>query len=129
MIYLYIFIGGGLVGWALDTAYRTWTEKHYTSGTWLPYFSLIYGVNAVFLYTFFHFFSISFYLDIVIGSVISVCVEIVSGLMGLVVLKKRLWDYRNSRFNIIGFVDLEHTFYWMILVSVCRILYSIFFIL
>lgn len=126
MIYLSIFIVAGLVGWAIDTAYRTWDEKQFAPNTWIPFFSLIYGFNGVFLYVLFNFFSVSFIVDVAVGFIISNLVEIVSGLIALKFLKKRFWDYRSSQFHFRGFIDLEHSFYWLILTALCRFIYTLF---
>jgi len=124
LLYLKIFIVAGLLGWLLDTAYRTLDAKRYTSGTIVPFFSIIYGIVAVELYILFSFWALPVYLHIIIGTLLTILSELVSGLLGFKILKRRVWDYRSSRFHYKGFIDIEHSFYWLILTALCRIFYS-----
>ncbi len=127
ILYLGIFISGGLFGWLVDTAYRTWEAKRYTSGTMVPFFSIIFGVAAVLLYILFNFLSVSVYLDIAIGTIICILLELVCGMLAPIFLKRRFWDYSAKRFNFRGIIDIEHFFYWLILTGLYRILYPFLF--
>lgn len=124
IFFLSIFIGGGLFGWTIDTAYRTWRAKHYTSGTLVPFFSVIYGIAAVLLYTLFNFFQTSFYLHIILGAITCTLLELIFGFLSLTFLKRRFWNYSASRFNYRGLIDAEHSFYWLILSGLYRIFYQ-----
>lgn len=126
-LYLIIFIAGGISGWLIDTTYRTWYAGRYTPNTLVPFFSLIYGLAAVFLYILFTFVSASIFFHIISGLVIVVLLELFSGVISVLFLKRRLWNYSDSRFNFYGFVDLQHSFYWLLLVSIYRVLYPVLF--
>ena len=125
ILYLSIFIGGGLFGWIIDTAYRTWQAKHYTPGTMVPFFSIIYGLAAVLLYILFSFFQTSFYLHIILGTITCIFLELITGILALAILKRRFWDYSASRFNYHGLIDAKHSFYWLILTILYRIIYPV----
>jgi len=126
-IYLTIFISGGLCGWLIDTIYRTWQAGRFSPNTLVPFFSLIYATAAVFLYILFNSFSISAIWHVAAGLLVVIFLEFLSGVAALIFLKRRFWDYSSNRFNLYGFVDLQHSFYWLILVSIYRVAYQLLF--
>ena len=125
--YLGIFISGGLCGWMIDTAYRTWHDGRYVPNTWIPFFSIIYGLAAVLLYILFNFFSISFIAHVVIGAIVAIYLELISGMMALIFLGRRFWNYSSNKFNLYGFIDIQHSFYWLILATLYRAVYTFLF--
>lgn len=126
IIFPALFIGGGLLGWTMDTSYRWWVDGRYLPGTLVPYFSLIYGAGAMMLYSLFGIHTIPFVWDIVIGTILCVLLELVGGFMALSLLRRRLWDYSASYGNFHGFIDVQHSFYWFILTAIYRTLYTVF---
>lgn len=126
IFYLIIFVIGGLAGWVIDTANRSWCEKKYAPKTLVPGFSVIYGFAAAMLYVLFSL-PLSVFWQIVIGAVFATILELISGLLALIFLKRRFWDYRSSRFNFYGLIDAEHAFYWLILVGLYRAVYWFLF--
>src|SRR3989344_4117233 len=124
LLYPALFAGGGIFGWVIDTIYRSLVAKKYAPGTLVPFFAIIYGVGAVMLYLFFSSANISFLWSVIGGTVLCVALELVGGILSLMVLRHRLWDYSASPFNFYGFIDLEHTFYWLILTALYRLVYK-----
>lgn len=122
-LYTSIFIIGGLCGWMLDTAYRTWDDGRYAPGTWISFFSIIYGVAAILLYVFFAFLPISIFPDVIVGTFLVICLELLSGVLALLFLNRRFWDYRANSYNFYGFIDAKHSFYWLVLVGLYRIVF------
>lgn len=127
MLYLTIFLLGGLCGWVIDTAYRSRCANKYTPNTWIPFFSIIYGIAAVLLYLLFFYSPVSFFAHIILGTILCVSLELISGIISTIFLRKRFWDYCSSKFNFFGYIDFQHTFYWFVLVSLFRIFYSLVF--
>lgn len=125
LFYLALFIGGGAFGWMVDTGYRSFTAGRYAHGTLLPFFSIIYGVAAIMLYALFHFGTMSFVASIIIGTILCVALELVGGVLSLSLIHYRLWDYSASPFNFYGFIDLKHTFYWLVLTTLYRLLFGV----
>ncbi len=123
LLYPALFIGGGIFGWAVDMAYRSLVAGRYAPGTLVPFFSIIYGIAAIMLYMLFRFGTMPFLQSIIVGTILCVGLELVSGALSLSLLRYRLWDYSASPFNFYGFIDLQHTFYWFIL----TVLYRSFF--
>lgn len=121
MINIYRLIAYGLLGWAIDTAYRSILSGGYAPGTWIPYYSVAYPVGAfVALYVHTHFSHFRrWYTQFVMQATAATVVEYISGLLAIQFLGRRLWDYSASSLNLHGLVDAWHTFLWGI---VCLIL-------
>ncbi len=126
LLYPALFIGGGALGWLLDTADRSFIARRYTHGTLVPFFSIIYGIGAVMLYLFFSSANVSFLWSIIGGTVLCVALELFGGIISTMVLRRRLWDYTANRFNFRGFIDLEHGFYWLVLTVIYRLFFNLF---
>lgn len=124
--YIYVFAIGGLLGWILDTAFRSLEERRYSPGTLIPFFSIIYGAGAVVLDILFVYAPLPAYLQILAGAVLAVFLELISGLIMLSVLKRRLWNYEKSHYNYRGLIDLKHSFYWLLLIAAYRLAYALF---
>ncbi|OGH92147.1 MAG: hypothetical protein A2534_00895 [Candidatus Magasanikbacteria bacterium RIFOXYD2_FULL_39_9] len=114
-LYLAAFLFGGVFGWVLDTTFRSLSVGYYTSGTLIPFFSLIFGTGSVMLYGLFQYRNISFFLSVIIGTALSVLLELGGGSVSRMLLNYRLWDYSANPFNFYGLIDLEHAFYWFLL--------------
>ncbi|MBP6859141.1 MAG: putative ABC transporter permease [Candidatus Magasanikbacteria bacterium] len=125
-LYLAIFIGGGFFGWVLDTAYRSLVIGEYMPGTLMPFFAFIYAFGAVMLYAFFSVGNISFWPQVIIGTVLCVALEFFGGVVSLYLLGYRLWDYSARPLNVYGFIDIEHAVYWFFLTVVYRFSHKFF---
>lgn len=59
-------------------------------------------------------------LMMLIGALIADIIELGSGILLNKVFKLKIWDYSDSRFNILGQIDLIHTIGWMFLtLAIC----------
>lgn len=125
LLYPALFIGGGIFGWILDTINRSFVAKRYASGTLVPFFSIIYGIGAVMLYLFFNFANISFPWNVMVGTILCIALELVGGVTSLLLFRRRFWDYSAKRFNLYGFIDLEHAFYWLVLTILYMLTYGV----
>ncbi len=126
MKYLLIFIITGLIGWSIDTMYRSVKKKCFSAGTWVPFFSLSYGAAGVMLYVVFFYWPTSFFVHVIAGTALSILWELTAGIMTLHFLRRRLWDYRKSWLNFRGHIDAAHSFYWFVLTAFYRIIFELF---
>lgn len=121
IFYLSIFLVGGFFGWFIDTAYRSYFDKRYSSGTLIPCFSIIYALAAVLIYLIFQL-NISLYGHVMLGTTLAVLLEFISGFLANRFLGRRLWDYTPSKYDYLGHIDVQHSFYWFLLVVFYRLL-------
>lgn len=119
-LYSGIFIGGGLFGWIVDTAYRSIISGHFAPGTLIPFFSLIFATAAIVLYALFRLQGLSFRMSIILGTLFAISLELVSGFVCDKFLHFRLWDYRGTPYNFLGYIDLLHSLYWLTLTALYR---------
>ena len=115
------FIIFGLAGWILDTSYRSWKANTYAPNTVIPFFSIIYPAGAFLLVAVFSFVE-NVGLQIVVGAFAVTLLEYVSSWLSELMLGKRLWDYSNNYANLHGRIDLLHSFFWLVLVILMRII-------
>lgn len=114
--YIVIFVSFSVVGWILDTSYRSLTRWKYSPGT-KYYFDPVYGIGATVLALFFSYSNFSLVLQIIFAGLLLTLVEFLYGIGALKILGYRIWDYRENKFNVMGHVDLLHSFYWIILAA------------
>ena len=119
-IYLIIFFGGGFFGFAIDTTYRSLLAGRYLSGTWLPLFSITYALAAVMEWLIFSQLAGHWQWQIVVATLTAILWELSAGLLSGFILHQRFWNYSNSFLNFRGLIDLQHSFYWLILTIVYR---------
>jgi len=111
------FLFFSFIGWILDSAYRSieernWINAGYFKGPFCP----IYGVGGVILiYLFKNMAWMPLALQLLIASMAMITVEYAGGVFSERILKVKLWDYSSSRFHIGGYIDLLHSFFWMLL--------------
>ncbi|MSR86313.1 hypothetical protein EXS74_02875 [Candidatus Woesearchaeota archaeon] len=125
--YISLFFIYAFIGWILDTCYRSVVDGKYSSGTALPFLSLIYGFGGLFLTIFFRYLPLPIFFHILLGTLLVILVEFSGGLFCLHVLKKRYWDYSQEAGNFLGHIDIIHSIYWFLLVIFFRLLFPFFF--
>lgn len=122
---LQLFVIGGLLGSLIDTSYRSATEKQFVFEGFfsnlfgerfiLPFLP-VYGFGIVLIYLLHPFAQKQrWYARFLLFSVSLSALEFFSGIFVSLTLKTRLWDYSSSAFNLYGYIDLLHAFYWGVL--------------
>ena len=115
-----LFIVGGTCGWAIELFFRRfvhkkWVNPGFLAGPCLP----LYGTGVVFLYIICSL-DYSFIANVVwravfviaLITVVMTLVEYVTGLIFIVGLKVKLWDYSKRPGNIQGIICPLFTFFW-----------------
>ena len=115
-----LFIVGGSCGWAIELFFRRfvhkkWVNPGFLAGPCLP----LYGTGVVFLYIICSL-DYSFIANVVwravfviaLITVVMTLVEYVTGLIFIVGLKVKLWDYSKRPGNIQGIICPLFTFFW-----------------
>ncbi len=114
------------LGWIIDSLYSSIEKKKLTnSGFFSGPICPIYGIGGVVLVFFLKSFpSLIPPLLIFAATSIIIAVEYAGGVFCEKVLQIKLWDYSASRFNVGGYIDLTHSFFWLL--SVIIFYYFIF---
>lgn len=114
------FLFFALVGWILDSGYRSIKTGHLVNaGFFRGPFCPIYGIAGVVLLFFLKSLSDLYRpLLILLATLLMVMVEYFGGLFSEKVLQIKLWDYSQSRFHVGGYIDFLHSFYWLVLVFI-----------
>ncbi|MBU1129166.1 MAG: putative ABC transporter permease [Nanoarchaeota archaeon] len=121
--YLFLFIIFGIIGWIIDTTYRSIISKKYDSRTQLLFFSPIYAIGGTILIIIYENVKVHFIIQIIIVSILFIALELISGIFSEKIMKKKYWDYSNNKWNFKGYIDALHSFYWIILATLIRIIY------
>lgn len=115
-----LFIVGGTCGWAIELFFRRfvhkkWVNPGFLAGPCLP----LYGTGVVFLYIIcsldYSFIANEVWRTVFVIALITVVmtlVEYVTGLIFIVGLKVKLWDYSKRPGNIQGIICPLFTFFW-----------------
>ena len=115
-----LFIVGGTCGWAIELFFRRfvhkkWVNPGFLAGPCLP----LYGTGVVFLYIIcsldYNFIANEVWRAVFVIALITVVmtlVEYVTGLIFIVGLKVKLWDYSKRPGNIQGIICPLFTFFW-----------------
>lgn len=115
-----LFIVGGTCGWAIELFFRRfvhkkWVNPGFLAGPCLP----LYGTGVVFLYIIcsldYSFIENEVWRAVFVIALITVVmtlVEYVTGLIFIVGLKVKLWDYSKRPGNIQGIICPLFTFFW-----------------
>ena len=115
-----LFIVGGTCGWAIELFFRRfvhkkWVNPGFLAGPCLP----LYGTGVVFLYIIcsldYSFIANEVWRAVFVITLITVVmtlVEYVTGLIFIVGLKVKLWDYSKRPGNIQGIICPLFTFFW-----------------
>lgn len=115
-----LFIVGGTCGWTIELFFRRfvhkkWVNPGFLAGPCLP----LYGTGVVFLYIIcsldYSFIANEVWRAVFVIALITVVmtlVEYVTGLIFIVGLKVKLWDYSKRPGNIQGIICPLFTFFW-----------------
>ena len=115
-----LFIVGGTCGWAIELFFRRfvhkkWVNPGFLAGPCLP----LYGTGVVFLYIIcsldYSFIANEVWRAVFVIALITVVmtlVEYVTGLIFIIGLKVKLWDYSKRPGNIQGIICPLFTFFW-----------------
>ncbi len=118
---LFAFLGwvADLMVWIVDMAINGWDIKKFTPGGYFRApFCPIYGVGGLILIFIFEYFStLPYFLLIIFGTLAMILLEYFGGIFSEKALMVRLWDYSKSKFNVGGYIDARHSFYWLVLVA------------
>ncbi len=125
----FLFATGSLIGWTIELFFRRyfdptnperkWVNPGFLIGPYLP----LYGFSLMILYLLAQ---LEDYVDIqtdwlrklVLFAIMAICItalEYFTGLIFIVKLKIKLWDYTENRFNIKGIICPLYSFFWMLL--------------
>ncbi len=107
----------GVLGWIIDTAYRSYLDHTFASGTIIPFFSIIYAMAAIALIWVdqYSLHEKPVWVKFLVFTFLATLIEYVGGVIGLQVFHERLWDYSYSSLHIGGFVEPAHSIAWGIL--------------
>lgn len=123
--YFAYFIIFGILGWALDTAYRILASHEKKGNTYLPYFAIVYGIGGVLLLALYQLTTLNAYAYVFIGTITVTLLELTAGIFCANILGRRMWDYSASKYNLYGHIDLQHTLYWLMFALILRIIIPI----
>ncbi|MBS3125393.1 hypothetical protein J4211_04055 [Candidatus Woesearchaeota archaeon] len=124
LTHLALFIVFGILGWIVDTAYRSYDAGKYHPHTMIPGFSIIYGLGGVLLLMLFKYTQLPVIADIVVGGTATTTLEFIGGWFCHKVLARKMWDYSEHPYNYYGYIDAEHTIYWFILTGAVRFVFA-----
>ena len=108
-----LFIVGGTCGWAIELFFRRfvhkkWVNPGFLAGPCLP----LYGTGVVFLYIICSLDYSFIAYEVWRAVFVMTLVEYVTGLIFIVGLKVKLWDYSKRPGNIQGIICPLFTFFW-----------------
>lgn len=118
-----LFLAGSVVGSIVDTAYQSLLAGHFSYssffgmlfGFFVPFLP-VYGFGLVAIYLLFSFAKkLSLPAQMLLYAASLTTLEFIAGFLVESAYGVRLWDYSASRFNVSGYVDTTHTFYWIVL--------------
>lgn len=128
LVITFLFFAGSIIGWGIELVFRRFFSKNNPERKWInpgfltgPYLPL-YGFSLVILFLL-TFIDVSFienpYLQkAVLFCLMALCItlfEYIAGMIFIVGMKIRLWDYSKNWGNIKGIVCPQFTFYWWLL--------------
>ena len=115
-----MFLVFSFIGWILDTTYCSLFIYHRFKPS--GYFKNIplcpvYGLGGLLIYGLFTVLEkVPALLVIPITSIAVIAFEYFAGKFCLDVFKERLWDYSKKKIHLDGFITLENSIYWVIIV-------------
>ena len=121
--YLVLFVVSSILGWAINTFGIYLAGGKYAQSTFLPYFSLIFGISSIVLILFFKHIKTHKILHIFGGIILVNLIELIGGILCRNVFKKEYWNYSSHFMNFNGYISLQQSVYWIILVSLFYYIY------
>lgn len=112
----------GVLGWCADSAYRSIEERKFVYGTHFLFFSPVYAIGGLILVFLYEKLQVPAASQIVAAALALTALEFFAGIFSEKVMGRRYWDYSGTRFNFCGHVNLLHTFYWLIIAAVFKIM-------
>jgi len=121
-LYILIFLLFSFLGWIIDTTFSSiFTYKRFKPSGYFKNLPLcpIYGVGGIIIFQIF-----SKLVDcnsFVVISATTLCVitlEYLGGVFCEKFLNERLWDYSQNKFNLNGHIDLIHSIFWLVLITI-----------
>jgi uncharacterized membrane protein len=113
---IFVFLTCGIIGWFVDTGYRTIKKRKITIGSYFRFpFCSIYGAGGVLLYVILDNKNLLFPNNIFVALSSLIVLEYTGSFVAEKFLKTRLWDYSSSKINVHGRIDLEHSLCWLTL--------------
>lgn len=131
LVITFLFFTGSIIGWGIELIFRRFFSKNNPERKWInpgfltgPYLPL-YGFSLVILFLL-SFIDVSFIENphlqkAVLFALMALCItffEFIAGMIFIVGMKIRLWDYSKNWGNIKGIVCPQFTFYWWLLSAV-----------
>ena len=128
LVLTFLFLAGSVIGWCIELIYRRlaskahkWVNPGFLVGPYLPLYG--FSLTILFLLTYI---DVSFIQNIylqkaVLFVLMALCItffEYIAGLIFIIGMKIKLWDYSNEWGNIKGIICPKFTFYWYILSAV-----------
>ena len=131
LVITFLFFTGSIIGWGIELIFRRFFSKNNPERKWInpgfltgPYLPL-YGFSLVILFLL-SFIDVSFIENshlqkAVLFALMAICItffEFIAGMIFILEMKIRLWDYSKNRGNIKGIICPQFTFYWWLLSAV-----------
>ena len=128
LVITFLFFAGSIIGWGIELVFRRFFSKNNPERKWInpgfltgPYLPL-YGFSLVILFLL-TFIDVSFienpYMQkAVLFCLMALCItffEYIAGMIFIVGMKIRLWDYSKNWGNIKVIICPQFTFYWWLL--------------
>lgn len=128
LVLSFLFFAGSLIGWVLEVFWRKFFSKNNPEHRWLnpgflhgPYLPL-YGISlcALFLLSLI---DVSYIRNELLQKcalfvLMAACItalEFIAGIIFIKGMRIKLWDYSGNRFNFMGIICLQYSFYWVVL--------------
>ncbi len=124
VIYIIEFIVFAFIGWILDSIYSSFEHKRKMSSGYFEGLPLcpIYGVGGIVVINNFALLvEQPWWVVIAITTTLVITIEYVGGRLAEYILEERLWDYRDERYNLHGYISAWHSFLWLLIVTILYI--------
>ncbi|HOV29470.1 MAG TPA: hypothetical protein PLD77_00050 [Candidatus Dojkabacteria bacterium] len=119
--YILIFLLFSFLGWIVDTTYSSLLKGQYKPSGYYENIPIcpIYGIGGIIILSIFSILqSYPPQITIITTTFAIIMLEYFGGIFCTVFLKEKLWDYSSSKFNIGGHIDLLHSFFWLVLITI-----------
>ncbi|MBS3175434.1 putative ABC transporter permease [Candidatus Woesearchaeota archaeon] len=116
------FVIFSFIGCLIDSLHKSiMQQKLILSGAIIKLICPVYGIGALFLILNFKLLSkYKNWIQIIIGFIGLILIELISGLILEYIFRIKLWDYSNNFMNFYGWIDLQHTVYWSIVTLIFK---------